>query len=114
MWTTPDLSEITLIILGLLNEAVAASHLANASLIKVSPSSPKTLRHSTEQCHLTLYLLHIGRDPYWRNTPLSGPRPQLNNRQPRRARERVSRQRKRRRTQRRSRDILSRRLAFAA
>ena len=27
-------------------------------------------------------MLHIGRDPYWRNTPVSGPRPQLNNAQP--------------------------------
>ena len=29
-----------------------------------------------------MYLLHVGRDPYWRNTPVAGPRPQLNREQP--------------------------------
>ncbi len=82
MWSTPDLSDITLILTGLLAQAVGSSSLPFVSKIKVSACSPETMRDSGEQCFLNLYLLHIGRDPYWRNTPLTGPRPQLNNVQP--------------------------------
>jgi hypothetical protein len=82
MWSTPDLSDITLILTGLLTQAVNTSPLPLVSKISVSACSPETLRKSSDQCYLSLYLLHIGRDPYWRNTPLSGPRPQLNSVQP--------------------------------
>src|ERR1700710_2507222 len=86
MWATADLSDITLILTGLISQAVGSSPLPFVSKIKVSASSPETMRDSGrntgDQCYLNLYLLHIGRDPYWRNTPLAGPRPQLNSVQP--------------------------------
>jgi hypothetical protein len=44
--------------------------------------SPDTARQSDGNCHLSIYLLHVARDPFWRNTPVAGPRPQLNNAQP--------------------------------
>ena len=76
MWSTPDLSDVTYVIQGLIDDAVQSSPLANASNITVSCDSPETVRTSAGACYLTLYLLHIGRDPYWRNTPLSGQAPQ--------------------------------------
>jgi hypothetical protein len=82
MWSTPDLSDVTYVIQGLIDDAVQSSPLANASNITVSCDSPETVRTSAGACYLTLYLLHIGRDPYWRNTPLSGQAPQLNKGQP--------------------------------
>jgi hypothetical protein len=82
MWATPDLSDITLILTGLITQAVTTSPLPLSNKISVSACSPETMRNNGDQCYLNLYLLHIGRDPYWRNTPLSGPRPQLNSVQP--------------------------------
>jgi hypothetical protein len=87
MWSTPDLSNVTLVLQDLLNNAVQAAGIAGLAVGKIAPTScdsPEIFRtnNSTGQCVLTLYLLHVGRDPYWRNTPVSGPRPQLNNAQP--------------------------------
>lgn len=82
MWSTPDLSDVTYVIQGLLDDAVQNSPLANASSITVNCGSPETVRKSAGACYLTLYLLHIGRDPYWRNTPLNGGTPQYNKGQP--------------------------------
>lgn len=79
-WSTPDLSEITLVLKALLDTAIQNSSLA-AGNITTSCDSPETAR-TVSQCSLTLYMLHIGRDPYWRNTPVSGSRPQLNSAQP--------------------------------
>ena len=79
-WSTPDLSEITLVLKALLDKAIQNSSLP-AGNITTSCDSPETAR-TAGQCFLTLYMLHVGRDPYWRNTPVSGPRPQLNNAQP--------------------------------
>jgi hypothetical protein len=79
-WSTPDLSEITLVLKALLDKAIQNSSLP-AGNITTSCDSPETAR-TAGQCSLTLYMLHVGRDPYWRNTPVSGPRPQLNNAQP--------------------------------
>ena len=79
-WSTPDLSEITLVLKALLDKAIQNSSLP-AGNITTSCDSPETAR-TAGQCYLTLYMLHVGRDPYWRNTPVSGPRPQLNNAQP--------------------------------
>jgi hypothetical protein len=79
-WSTPDLSEITLVLKALLDKAIQNSSLPVGN-ITTSCDSPETAR-TAGQCYLTLYMLHIGRDPYWRNTPVSGPRPQLNNAQP--------------------------------
>lgn len=49
--------------------------------VNVNRASPETAR-KLAPCQLSLYLLHVGRDPYWRNTPVDGPRPQLNSAQP--------------------------------
>jgi hypothetical protein len=80
-WSTPDLSDITQVLKGLLQTAINNSPL-QASSIQISCNSPDTARGIDGYCHLTLYLLHVGRDPFWRNTPVNGPRPQLNNAQP--------------------------------
>ncbi len=87
MWSTPDLANVTLVLQDLLNNAVQTAGNAGLPVTKIAPTScdsPEIFRtgNTTGQCALTLYLLHVGRDPYWRNTPVSGPRPQLNNAQP--------------------------------
>ena len=81
-WSTPDLSDITHVLKGLIETAVGASTLHHAHNIKVLCDSPDTARTTDGQCHLNIYLLHVGRDPFWRNTPVQGPRPQLNSAQP--------------------------------
>ncbi len=80
-WDTPDLADITNVIKGLLQTALNNA-VPSASNVKISCNSPDSARTSDGYCHLTLYLLHVGRDPYWRNTPVNGQRPQLNNAQP--------------------------------
>jgi hypothetical protein len=80
-WSTPDLSDITQVLKGLLQTAINNSTL-QASSIQISCNSPDTARSIDGYCHLTLYLLHVGRDPFWRNSPVNGPRPQLNSAQP--------------------------------
>lgn len=81
-WSTPDLSQITQTLQTLLEAAIGASALPNASNIKVLCGSPDTARSDDAYTHLTLYLLHVGRDPHWRNTPTSGTRGLLNSQQP--------------------------------
>jgi hypothetical protein len=80
-WSTPDLSDITQVLKGLIETAINNSSLSQGN-IKVYCDSPDTARQSDGNCHLSIYLLHVARDPYWRNTPVAGPRPQLNNAQP--------------------------------
>jgi hypothetical protein len=80
-WSTPDLSDITQVVLGLVQYAISHSQPPIAN-VNVSAVSPETARKDNSLCQLTLYLLHVGRDPYWRNTPVGGPRPQLNAAQP--------------------------------
>lgn len=74
-WSTPDLSDVTQVLKGLVENAINQSALPVGN-IKVYCDSPDAARQSDGFCHLTLYLLHVGRDPYWSNTPVSGPRPQ--------------------------------------
>jgi hypothetical protein len=81
MWSTPDLADITHVLRGLLEQAIQSSTLGQGK-IKVHCDSPETARNTHDDCHLTLYLLHVGRDPVWRNTPLQGVKPQLNRAQP--------------------------------
>jgi len=81
-WSTPDLSDITQVLKGLIETAVGNSALQHANNIKVLCDSPDTARNTDSHCHLNIYLLHVGRDPFWRNTPVQGPRPQLNSAQP--------------------------------
>jgi hypothetical protein len=80
-WSTPDLSDITQVVLGLVQYAIGHSQ-PPITNVNVSAVSPETARRDNSLCQLTLYLLHVGRDPYWRNTPVGGPRPQLNTAQP--------------------------------
>lgn len=80
-WSTPDLSDVTQVLKGLVENAVNQSTLPVGN-IKVYCDSPDAARQSDGFCHLTLYLLHVGRDPYWSNTPVSGPRPQRITSQP--------------------------------
>jgi hypothetical protein len=80
-WSTPDLSDISQVLKGLIETAINNSSLSQGN-IKVFCDSPDTARQSDGNCHLSIYLLHVARDPFWRNTPVAGPRPQLNNAQP--------------------------------
>src|ERR1700682_4511704 len=84
-WSTPDISKLTDALTDLLNQAIADSVGPPLNIphfnVSVNLASPETAR-TQPPCQLSLYLLHVGRDPYWRNTPTGGPRPQLNNAQP--------------------------------
>jgi hypothetical protein len=80
-WSTSDLSDITLVIKGLVDKAIQNAG-PGAANIKTNCNSPETSRTDGSGCHLTIYMLHIGRDPYWRNTPVAGGKPQLNKSQP--------------------------------
>jgi hypothetical protein len=80
-WSTPDLSDITQVVKGLVENAVSQSTLSVGN-IKVDCDSPDVERQSDGFCHLNLYLLHVARDPFWRNGPVNGPRPQLTKAQP--------------------------------
>jgi hypothetical protein len=77
-WSTPDLSDITQVVLGILQSYVTGS-VAN---VNVTAMSPEVARKDSSLCQLTLYLLHVSRDPFWRNTPVGGPPAQLNAAQP--------------------------------
>ena len=84
-WSTPDISTITDALHDLLTTALSNAMSAVPPQIptfnvSVNLGSPETAR--VTPCQLSLYLLHVARDPYWRNTPLDGPRPQLNAAQP--------------------------------
>jgi hypothetical protein len=78
-WSAPDLLHITDVLHAMLQDSVNAAGLTN---VRVSCSGPEIARKPGNHCQLTLYLLHVGRDPYWRNTPVEGRRAQLNTAQP--------------------------------
>jgi hypothetical protein len=80
-WSTPDLTNITEVVKGLIQYEIDHTNPPPGN-ISLSCNSPDTARGSDGHCHLTLYLLHVGRDPYWRNAPVNGPRPQPNSNQP--------------------------------
>jgi hypothetical protein len=84
-WSTPDIGNITNVLRDLLDQGIAqytaATGLSTAN-IKVSCDAPDTRKAGDPNCYLTVYLLHVGRDPFWRNTPVQGSRGQLNNAQP--------------------------------
>jgi hypothetical protein len=78
-WSTPDISKVTDALNDLLTAAIAASTGPPLNIphfnVGVSLASPETARHQPP-CQLSLYLMHVGRDPFWRNTPVNGPVPQ--------------------------------------
>src|SRR5262245_24371820 len=78
-WSTPDIATITDAIHDGLDAAIQSA-IGGDFAVTVSRSSPETTRKNP--CQLTLYLMHVGRDAFWRNAPVSGVRPQLNTAQP--------------------------------
>ena len=75
-WSTPDLSSITAELVAMIQSAIIASPIPPFN-VTVSGSMPETVRKGGH-CQLSLYLLHVGRDPFWRNTPRDNPRALLN------------------------------------
>jgi hypothetical protein len=67
-WSTPDLSAITADLIAMIQSAIIASPIPPFN-VTVSGSMPQTVRHGDADCQLSIYLLHVGRDPYWRNSP---------------------------------------------
>jgi hypothetical protein len=86
-WSVQDLGEITHLLISQLRDAIKAaiqaspSHMSIGSQIEVSGLMPAVSRNDGTPV-LSLYLLHVARDPYWRNTPVQGQRAQLNASQP--------------------------------
>ena len=78
-WSVQDLAQVTHHLIHNLNEAVKASprYVLNHFPFEVSGLMPAVSRGDGTNV-LSLYLLHVGRDSNWRNTPVSGQRGQLN------------------------------------
>jgi Pvc16 N-terminal domain len=82
-WNVQDLAQVTHLLIHQLSEAVKASprYVQNHFPFEVSGLMPAVSRTDGTNV-LSLYLLHVGRDPHWRNTPVSGQRGQWNVSQP--------------------------------
>src|SRR5271165_3425054 len=89
-WSVIDLASITGTLIDMLRNAVATSPLWTETIhghpiqkfnIDVSGAMPAVVRDQAD-CMLSLYLLHVGRDPYWRNTPPAGALARTNPAQP--------------------------------
>ncbi len=82
-WSVDDLSLVTDILIDELKAAITASSIwiTNNFAFEVSGAMPEVSRTDGTNV-LSLYLLHVGRDPYWRNTPSSGNSAQPNQSQP--------------------------------
>jgi hypothetical protein len=82
-WNVQDLAEITHLLISELSDAIKASprYVSNHFQFEVSGLMPAVSRADGTNV-LSLYLLHVSRDPYWRNTPVQGQRAQLNSAQP--------------------------------
>ncbi|MGA8087123.1 MAG: Pvc16 family protein [Terracidiphilus sp.] len=82
-WSVDDLSSITQLLIDKLNAAVLASpqYINQHFLYDVSGLMPAVSRGDGKTV-LNLYLLHVSRDPYWRNTPVQGSIAQPNQSQP--------------------------------
>jgi hypothetical protein len=82
-WSVDDLSTITQLLIDRLNAAVLASpqYINQHFPYEVNGLMPAVTRTDGTSV-LSLYLLHVGRDPYWRNTPVQGSLAQPNQRQP--------------------------------
>jgi hypothetical protein len=78
-WSVPDLSNITAELVTMVQNAIIASPIPPFN-VTVSGSMPETVRKGGH-CQLSLYMLHVGRDPYWRNTPRDNARPLSNTQQ---------------------------------
>ena len=82
-WSVDDLSTITQLLIDKLNAAVLASpqYVNQHFPYEVNGLMPAVSRTDGTSV-LSLYLLHVSRDPYWRNTPVQGSIAQPNQRQP--------------------------------
>ena len=82
-WSVQDLAEVTHLLIHKLHHAIKNSprHLANPFHFDVSGLMPAVSRTDGTNV-LSLYLLHVGRDPHWRNTPIGVQTAQLNTSQP--------------------------------
>jgi hypothetical protein len=82
-WNVDDLGSITDLLTTQLTAAIRASpqFVATPFAFEVSGLMPAVSRLDGTNV-LSLYLLHVSRDPYWRNTPVQGQRAQLNSSQP--------------------------------
>ena len=82
-WSVNDLSVITQLLIDKLNAAVLASpqYINQHFAYEVNGLMPAVSRTDGTSV-LSLYLLHVSRDPYWRNTPVQGSLAQPNQRQP--------------------------------
>ena len=82
-WTVDDLSTITQLLIDKLTAAVHASpQFINQNFgFEVSGLMPAVSRTQANTV-LNLYLLHVSRDAFWRNTPVQGSLAQLNQSQP--------------------------------
>jgi hypothetical protein len=78
-----DLSIITQLLIDKLNAAVLASpqYINQSFLYEVSGLMPAVSRTQANTV-MNLYLLHVSRDPFWRNTPVQGSLAQFNQAQP--------------------------------
>jgi hypothetical protein len=82
-WSVDDLASITHHLTVQLTDAVKASpeYQKKAFPFEVSGLMPAVSRTEGNNV-MSFYLLHVARDPYWRNTPVQGQRGQLNVSQP--------------------------------
>lgn len=89
-WSVIDLASITGTLIDMLRTAITNSPLWTVQVhghtiqkfnIDVSGAMPAVVRDQTD-CMLSLYLLHVSRDPYWRNTPPAGGAGRTNPAQP--------------------------------
>jgi len=83
-WSVNDLASITEMLTKELHTAVTLSprYVATPFQFEVSGQMPEVSRKEPIDNVLSFYLLHVSRDPYWRNTPVSGQRGQPNISQP--------------------------------
>lgn len=82
-WSVDDISTITQLLIDKLTAAIKATpqYTGQHFGFEVSGLMPAVSRTEGNTV-LSLYLLHVSRDPYWRNTPVQGNRAQLNQSQP--------------------------------
>lgn len=82
-WSLDDLSTITQLLIDKLNAAVLASpqYINQNFSYEVSGLMPAVSRRHGNSV-MNLYLLHVSRDPFWRNAPVQGSLAQLNQSQP--------------------------------
>jgi Pvc16 N-terminal domain len=83
-WSVNDLASITETLTKELHAAVKSSprYVAAPFHFEVSGQMPAVSRTDGADNVMSFYLLHVSRDAYWRNTPVSGQRGQPNIQQP--------------------------------